>query len=913
MASPLVQWTLGYLVGVGLADALRPSLTVTRGLCLGGILLFILVAAFLRSSERGLPLLAGGIGLWAMAQVQAPTLPMVGLPAAWSSEPNRPWILHGVVREEARQLANASMVPLSVSAVGGLAISDSAARDHTNPRPFWRAEPPVAVDVFVDGALPEPFLPGDTLRIAASLRPASGQRPDGDRIGQTDGAPIRAYAPAAGVLRIEPSLAAAATTEGRRIGLRQGLVRIAAQARRALARAQHAAWQRLPRSLQTSQPSPASLAALQQALSLGDRGPLRLRDAERSASGLLPVSALLRQSGVYHILSVSGLHLSVVGLTFYALCRWLSRRTDALCALSPSLTPLVAGRWAALVTLPIVVFYALLTGAESPTVRAAIALSAMLIAVGCGRRARLSTGLALAALWSGLPLGPDTGPQSLFSPSLVLSFAATLGIAYLHPLLGLRAIGLSQPAAPVEDACDAPPRWWRLTRRALATLLRLCDASLAALLATTPLLAYYFAEFQGGALLGNLLVTPLAEFVLLPCGLLTALVALIHPALAWPFIAISSLAGRLMLALAAQVTALGLGCPVAAPSRLVLGLWYVGLCLSPRRRRLGPSLVVAAMLIYLLPGLASPRALRLSFLDVGQGDAAVAELPGGAVVVIDTGWPTAAERANASASPHPTPLSTHFSAGTGEDKAPVGTFLQRRGHRRIDLLVISHRHPDHMGGAASLLRQFSVDVLWLNRQPATAVDGARQTALAAAEAELLQLARARGTLVAVPHSIRLSGIAIDVLGPCPATESCRTMARGDWDENDNSLVVALRYAGRSVLMTGDIEEAAETALIRGQAALRADVLKLPHHGSRTSSSEEFLQAVAPQHAIASLGRQNRFGFPHPQVVHRLAERQIPLWRTDRDGTVLVEIDARGSLRLSSQQQLPTLTDYLGSR
>lgn len=913
MASPLRQWTLGYLGGFLLADALRPSLGLARWLSLGCLLLLGL-AARRPALLLGLPLAAVPLGLWAHTQSLSQGARSDELPAALTRAGGQPWLLQGVVRDGLSQTAGATLVPLSVWSMGRL---DSAGerRGAAAAPSQWQPEPALAVDLYIEGPLHEPLLPGDAVRAIASLRLPS-ERIDvavaeGPAAWRSGG--LRAYAPAGGLLRLaEPSAAVTALwlPSSPRLWLRRSV----ASARIALLQAHAAAWRRLPGWLSSAEVTPPTLAALQLAMSLGDRGPLRRLDAERTAAGRPALEALLRAAGVYHILSVSGLHLSLVGLCFYALARWAARRAGGLSGALAALAPEVSGRWAALLTMPIVLGYTLLTGAEPPTVRAAIALLVTLFAKACGRRARLSTGLALAVLWSALPLTQDSDPQSVFAPSLVLSFAATLGIAYLRPLGRLPAQA-RPPARTVEEPAVA--RRSESLAAAVALLLRLCAASLAALLATAPLLAYYFAEFQGSALLGNLLVTPLAELGLLPSGLLAALLALIWPPLALPIVVFSSLVGQLSLWLATQVAALGLGCQVAAPSRGLLLLWYLGLGLWRWRPRCGVAVVATTLLAYLLLWWWPNDSLRIRFLSVGQGDAAVAELPGGAVVVIDTGWPPR----------RPLPTGEVATGSSGRlvtddaaAKTAVAQELHRRGHRRIDLLIVSHRHPDHMGGAASLLRQFAVDVLWLSRQPASTAFDPHSAALRTAEAELIQLAQRVGTLVAVPHSLRLAGVALDVLSPCPSSPSsvaspspCRALARGDWEENDNSLVVALRYRGRTVLFTGDIESAAEQALLLRGVELRADILKLPHHGSRTSSSEALLRAVAPRHAIASLGQQNRFGFPHPQVIARLAERQIPLWRTDRDGTIEVEISAAGQLQLRPQHRASHLADYLFRR
>jgi len=893
MASPLVQWTLGYLLGVFLADALRPSLLVLRWLSILGWLLLVGLAVRREPSPRGLFLVAVFLGGWAQVGSLRPMPYPVALAAELAGPGGEVWLLQGVVRETLGAPAEGIAVGLDVTGLGRLetAMGRPSTEEASH---WWQAEPALSVELFVEGRPTFELLPGDALRVAAVLRlpPGGGGAKEGLPLAR--GAGLRAFASPDGLLPLQPAPVPLFTGLCR-LGPRLLLLRWAAKARVVLRQAHDAAWRALPHRLRSSTSSEAATAPLQLAMSLGDRGPLRRGDLGRAASGLPPVEALLRDAGVYHILSVSGLHLSVVGLTFYALSRWAARWLWAALPTIARLAPAGGGRWAALLTLPVVVAYALLTGAEPPTVRAAIALGAALLAIGMGRRARLSTGLALAVCWTALPLGSLADPQGLFSPSLLLSFAATLGIAYLRPLASLWGV--------------AGPGGLRLGGRALRWLLRLGEASLAALLATAPLLAYYFAEFQGAAPLGNLLVTPLAEFALLPAGLLSSLLALIWPPLALPLVVCSALVGRLLLWLAGLLAGLGLGCTVAAPSRWLILLWVCGLCLWGFRPRSGVAVVTTALLLYLLLWQWPPGTLRVSFVDIGQGDAAVAELPGGGVVVIDTGWSAALGRG---------PRATSRS-GDSEASAPnlsrtlLGQFLARRGHRRIDLLIITHRHPDHMGGAASLLRQFAVDVLWLNRWPPSVPSDPGRDELSQAEASLRALAWARGTQVAVPHSLRLSGVALDVLSPCPGPSPCRATARADWEENDNSLVVALRYAGRTILMTGDIEAAAERELLASGALLRADVLKLPHHGSRTSSSQALLTAVAPGLAIASLGRQNRFGFPHPQVLDRLREGGIPLLRTDRDGTIQVEIAGDGQLQRSLGLEPSTLLRYLGRR
>jgi competence protein ComEC len=327
-------------------------------------------------------------------------------------------------------------------------------------------------------------------------------------------------------------------------------------------------------------------------------------------------------------------------------------------------------------------------------------------------------------------------------------------------------------------------------------------------------------------------------------------------------------AGFLASLLLAFVDAVAAHAPivtVAAPSKLVLLVSCAGMlwaALSSRRRLHRLALVAGVVLALLgaerLWAWARP-AVEVVFLDVGQGDAGVAFLPGGEVIVIDGG-------------PDP--------------RAQVLVpFLRRRGVRRVDLVVLSHQHPDHAGGLAELLRQFPIGELWTN---------GRESEDPAVRA-LLAEAAARHVPLGAPGSRRWGEVTLDVLAPRDAAGA--VVADPLDAENDASLVLRLRYGGRAVLFAGDIEAAAEAALV-ARAPGAVDVLKVPHHGSRTSSSEELLEALRPRWAVASLADGNRYRFPHPDVVARYREHGVSLLRTDRDGAVSVRVSRGGAIGFS---------------
>jgi competence protein ComEC len=211
--------------------------------------------------------------------------------------------------------------------------------------------------------------------------------------------------------------------------------------------------------------------------------------------------------------------------------------------------------------------------------------------------------------------------------------------------------------------------------------------------------------------------------------------------------------------------------------------------------------------------------------------------------------------------------------------------LRRRGIGRLDLVALSHPHPDHMNGLFRVLERVEVGALWTSgdRGDNPAYD------------RLLALARVRAVALPRPASWAGHGVVIEALGPWLDD---RIAAPPGLSVNDASLVLRVGFSGRWLLFDGDLEQQGEAELVaraRVGRPIASDVLKVPHHGSRTSSTVELLGAVNPRLAIISLGRRNRFGFPRPEVLQRYRERGIEVRRTDVDGAVTVVVDAHGGL------------------
>jgi competence protein ComEC len=557
------------------------------------------------------------------------------------------------------------------------------------------------------------------------------------------------------------------------------------------------------------------------------------------------VEAAFKAAGALHVLSVSGLHLTAIaGVLFLIIRRTLMT--------FPRLALRVRSEVAAgLLCLPALLFYTLVTGEAVATARAAL-----MGALGFGAvvlRRSPSSASAIAGAAAVLLLD---SPLLLLDLSFQLSFAGVIALA-----LVARAwrSGDVRPAGPL-----ATVRRW---------LARGAAASVGASFVTAPLCAHHFAEIAPASPLGNLLLVPPLELAALPLGLAGCLLGTIHPA-----------AGLVPLQLAGAVAAASLWladgfarwAPLVAVTSPHLGetvflLLGTLLILSaaggpPQPRRLlagGLALALGAGAI--ATRLALRRwdpDLRVTFLDVGQGDAALVEGPGGFAMVIDGGGA----------------VSGSFDPGA----RVVGPVLRRKGIHRLDLVALSHPHPDHMNGLFHLLERFDVGAVWTPGEGGGNPEYDR----------LVALARARGVPIAEPRTFVEGPLAVQARGPMFGQI---VHAPPGLSVNDASLVLRVGFAGRWFLFSGDIEEQGEAELAAEAAAdpVRSDVLKVPHHGSRTSSSDVLLDTVAPSLAVVSLGTRNRFGFPRAEVLARYASRGIKLLRTDWHGAITVRVRREG--------------------
>jgi len=395
-------------------------------------------------------------------------------------------------------------------------------------------------------------------------------------------------------------------------------------------------------------------------------------------------------------------------------------------------------------------------------------------------------------------------------------------------------------------------------------------SSLAVEAALLPVSAQMFSRVTGAGLLLNLLAVPMTAAIQI-----AALVTVIFDRVAWvagPAGWIAHLATSALVGSARLVTVLPwLSARVPAPGPFVIVSYYatLGLALvAPRSRIVAlPALVIVAIVIGLgidVPALANrakERAtLRLTMFDVGQGEAMLLETPSGERMLIDAGG-------------------APFGGGVDIGQRVLAPALWSRGVRSLSRVLVTHGDPDHIGGAPAIVDDF---------HPASVWEGIRVPVHPPSLALADQIARHGIAMTALRagQDVSTGDVRIRVLHP-PAPDWERRRVR-----NDDSVVLEVLYGDVAMLLTGDIGAEIERDVIPLLTPARVRILKVAHHGSRTSTSQQLLDAWRPTLALISCGRGNRFGHPAPDVTQRLTAIGATVLRTDRDGQIIVQTDGR---------------------
>ena len=581
-------------------------------------------------------------------------------------------------------------------------------------------------------------------------------------------------------------------------------------------------------------------ASIFQALVLGEQGSIPEKVREHFII-----------TGIAHLLAISGDHLGIVALLSYSLFLWLLKRSDYL------LLSLSVKKWAAFLAIPCLLLYTFIAGGGISVVRATIMVITFFISIVLDRERHLLHTLALAAFLILL-----FSPPSLFDVSFQLSFLAVLSILYTVPRL--------LPHLKRDDLLPPPDGSWR---RPLWTYLRLSLlATVVAMLGTAPFVILHFNRLSLVGFLTNLIAIPWVGFLVMPMALFASLLSFFIYPLASALISINQFLTTLLL----QVVSVFATLPyasihLATPTAFEMVLYYLLFFLSVHLHKgkkirylfVGISILLVTEIAYWHVKDAFQQNLRVTFLDVGHGDSILVEYPKGRRMLIDGG-------------------------GLPEDRFDIGKnviapFLWKKKIRKIDTLVLTHPDPDHLKGLHFIASQFHIGQFWESglRIDSECYDELEKTL------HKRKIER-RFMHEDIPPQI-ISGVKISFLNPPPESRGLQTQLRPAL-LNNQSLVMRLQYKKVSLLLTGDVEKEAEERMIQKGHSLRAQVLKVPHHGSVSSSSPTFLSRVKPEVAIFSVGTRSIGRLPHPEVIERYERLGAKIWRTDRDGAITLVTD-----------------------
>jgi|GEM_PF-315608 len=617
---------------------------------------------------------------------------------------------------------------------------------------------------------------------------------------------------------------------------------------------------------------PKTEASLLQAMLLGERHKVSGRIME-----------LFSEAGTIHLVSISGFHLTALALAlFFTLSGIL--RTLPSCLLEPLSCLIRPSRLAALLSIVLIVFYTIMTGGRTPTIRAAIMVSAYFLALLVERKKSFYRPLWLAALaillWQ---------PEALFRLDFQLTFLASAGIIFTFDYLSAYR---SYPAS-LRYPASLGSHLSRILKHLAEYLFFSFTLSLVAFIMTSPLTAYAFNLISPIGILTNLAAIPLASGTLY-AGFAGLILLPLWPALSRYLLRLAAFLTRLILSLSTTAASCTRGfCYLPSPPKMAIAAIYSGLILlaillhllrgkmaSVRKRAclLIFLLLLAAFLIPLIllrlvgnkplaPAAPAHKLLTATFLDVGRGDACVIKTAGGKYILIDGGGSY-----------------NHYEFDFG--RRVVAPYLWHERAAHLDLVILSHPHPDHLNGLLFILKHFSVGQVWKTKERSNN----REYSLFE---EIIQRKKIPVRIMTEGEEVELDGVLFQILaaGNLPdLPKNIKNTKIAFREENNRSLVLKLCWRQVSFLFTGDIEARAEKHLLPLGDRLRSTLIKVPHHGSRSSSSLPFLHLVAPQVAIFSGRRYGRQQFPHPKIVDRYQKLGCLIYRTDRDGAITVETD-----------------------
>jgi competence protein ComEC len=571
------------------------------------------------------------------------------------------------------------------------------------------------------------------------------------------------------------------------------------------------------------------------------------------------------RTGTTHIIAISGFNIGIIAAFSFFLIRALMKSSESF------LLRFNIVKVSTLFAFIPIVLYAFIAGFGISVIRATLMIMAFLLALLAGRERDLANTLALAALIILL-----FSPLSLLDVSFQLSFAAVASILFIVPRLSAFI-----PRGPGEEK-NGPFRW----KKIFSGFLLFLAVTLAATLGTAPLIVYYFNLLSFITLLANMLLVPIMGYLVILIGMAVILTTPLSHTLTAALVKAASYLTGLSITVSDALARLPKAYAfVPTPTLPELAAYYLlliaamksidlwrekkdpGLPKTPESGRVLLKLTFIILTLFILvDGIclhykdSHPGRLRTTFIDVGQGSSTLIDFPGGTRILLDGG-------------------------GFHDERFDVGKhvlapFLWHEKIGRIDIVVLSHPHPDHLNGLLFILEHFKVREVWSNGDEEDS-DAYRKFRRIIDEKKITHRIMKRDI-----RDETIGGARVRVIHPGGEGE------RDFLDTNDQSIVLKITYGDVSLLLPGDISETVESLLIGRQTDLKSRILLAPHHGSFHSSSLPFIRNVYPDTVIFSCGEGNVMRLPHPGVLERYRQRGSRIFRTDLNGAIQIETDGK---------------------
>jgi competence protein ComEC len=525
-----------------------------------------------------------------------------------------------------------------------------------------------------------------------------------------------------------------------------------------------------------------------------------------------------------------------------------------------------------------VIIYTFIAGMGVSVVRAAIMAVTFMIAIILGKERDLYNSLALAAL-----IILVIYPPSLFDVSFQLSFVAVWAILFITP----RLTSIIPEVKPKEES-----RHTDMTKKIFRNIYIFLIVSLSATLGTLPLVVLYFNRMSTIVLLSNLIVVPIMGIIAIPICTAIILAAPFSYALALFFLNISSFLVRISVSMVDFFASIpGSSIFITTPTLLEIAAYYLFLMAAVKlvdfrkREESSPSetnkssisplwyrISFAALAVFFaidaiyLYARDNNESLRVTAIDVGQGSSTLIRLPGSKKILVDGGGS----------------YENIFDIG----KYVVAPYLWHERIKDIDIVILTHPHPDHLNGLLYVLSNFNVKEVWSNGETAE-IETYEDFVKIINEKNITHRLISEDT-----GHITINGSMITLLNPPKTISLGKNMPRKFDKTNNDAIVMKLTFGNVSILLPSDISEPTETSLVKSGKNLRSQIILVPHHGGFTSSTIPFLNSVKPEIAMISCGRDNVYNDPRPDVLKRYLRFGTKILRTDRNGAIDITTDGK---------------------